>query len=252
MNGYSRLEDAKIVNTAAAKETGKSLLFLPLLALLWVAYELIQILIGILLGRMSMGGSAGLMTGILAYIVKIFLYSHFVGVLSGVVSYRRLNANTLTDGFQRYFAPVSQVVFVLYIAQLLLGRIGGNLLPSLAILSITILLYLYLSATPEMIYIGGSNGYEAIMTSIDFWKENWHAWGPVAVLAIIVQQTIGVQLRVYFLVLTPGLLIRFVIAEFILGLIIALFMVYMGHLYAQLQGTSMRGRAFKRSAGNRY
>lgn len=241
-----RLQDFKEVNQVALQNTIKSAIFLLVLALLFAAYQLIQILVNTVLFS-AMAGGGTIFIGFLSYIIKVILYSHFLGVVSDVVMYNRLSSLSLTSGFQRYIAPVSQVAFSLYLVEILLSRLGGGLGVE-ALVFIEALLYLYISPVPSMLYIDGASGYGALMESAEFWKENWHAWGPVAVLAIVLMSTVGRALSVVFLIGSIDIVLVSILRLFLSGLLVAIFMVYMGHLYRQLSGSSMRGRAFKRRA----
>src|SRR5262249_55552383 len=102
-----------------------------------------------------------------------------------------------------------------------------------------------LNAAPEVIYQRGSyGGLETVQRSIRFLQANWIEWG-IPNLAIL---AIWWYLPRYPLA-SLGVL-GTIITEVVFGALLHLVMVFRGHLFAALDGTSHRQRMYRyRSTG---
>lgn len=190
----------------------------------------------------------GLGSGILGSIVMGLLlcavvscYLYFVGE---VVAKSRVKLDEFGRSIRAYFWSVANLLFVYWIASLVIGLAGPN--PSFAFDELlwwaSVIL---LNAAPEVIYQRGSyGGLETVQRSIKFLQANWIEWG-IPNLVIV-----GAW---YFLRHRSGLVDQYVpplLTSILEGALVHLVMVFRGHLFAALDGTSHRQRMYRyRSSG---
>lgn len=188
-----------------------------------------------------LGWGAGLVLGaVVAALGSCYLY--FLGELVG-------NAKVQLAEFGKsvgaYFWSVANVLFIYWIASLLLDKVLSG---SLQIRGADAALYwgavVLLNAAPEVIYRNHTyGGLATIQRSVEFLQGNWLEWGVPNVLLLgglwlfqrdgrwVLASTLG-----YFGVFLGAIL---------LGGLLHVVMVFRGHLFVALDGSSHRQRMFR-------
>ncbi len=169
-------------------------------------------------------------------------YLYFVGE---VVAKSRVKLDEFGRSIGAYFWSVANLMFVLWVATLVIGLVvpPGQQQVFLQLLELAAIILL--NAAPEVIYQrGSSGGLETAQRSIRFLQANWIAWG-IPNLAFL---AVWWYLPRHPLALLGSL--GWVLEGVVEGALLHLVMVFRGHLFAALDGTSHRQRMYRyRSSG---
>jgi len=185
--------------------------------------------------------SLGSIGRFLVWIVTAAAMSCYLYFLGEVVAKSRVRPGEFAKSVGPYFWSVANLFFVFWVAQLLLSFLtsGTPQAPTFAIL-LDLAAFILLNASPEMIYQRGSyGGLETTRRSIAFLQANWIEWGIPNLLFLGLfwwfpdeqLQTLG----------TVG----WVLDDILKGALFHLAMVFRGHLFAALDGTSHRQRMYR-------
>lgn len=214
-------------------------LFLPPLLLLAWSYA------GTLVGLLGLGGN--FLGGIVLTLAIAALLSCYLYFLGEVVAKSRVRLNEFKKSIGAYFWSVVNLSFVVWVAGMVLDLVVGkspqaDVFKTLFDLAVIILL----NAAPEVIYQRGTRGgLETVQRSIQFLQANWIEWALPTALPIAIALYFPLRaFAVYGLLgYAAGILIE--------GALLHLSMVFRGHLFAALDGTSHRQRMYRwRSAGS--
>ena len=211
----------------------------PWTLLLPMALFLALFLAGLLAA--PLGIAAGLVMGaVVAALGSCYLY--FLGELVG-------NAKVKVAEFGKsigaYFWSVANVLFIYWIATLLLGAVlSGSPLARGAGTALFWGAVVLLNAAPEVIYQNHSyGGLATIQRSVQFLQSNWLEWGVPNVILLgglwLFRRDVSVLLESTFGDYGG------VVVSVILGGLLHLVMVFRGHLFAALDGSSHRQRMFR-------
>jgi hypothetical protein len=207
-------------------------LLLPMVLFLALAFA------GVLVA--PLGFAAGLVLGaVVAALGSCYLY--FLGELVGNA---KVQLAEFGKSIRPYFWSVANVLFVYWIASILLHAVLSG---SPQVHGADAALYwgavVLLNAAPEVIYQTHTyGGLATIQRSVQFLQSNWLEWGVPNVLllgGLWLVQTVGLVFLSTFGY--AGL----VLGSIILGGLLHLVMVFRGHLFAALDGTSHRQRMFR-------
>ncbi len=181
----------------------------------------------------------------LVWVVWAAAASCYLYFLGEVVARSRVKLDEFGRSIGAYFWSVANLFFIFWIASLIVSLVvppGQRMLFSqLLVLAALILL----NAAPEVIYQRGtSGGLETARRSIQFLQANWIEWGIPNLLFLAVW---WVAPREPLEMLgTLGTVVTSVVE----GALLHLVMVFRGHLFAALDGTSHRQRMYRwRSTG---
>jgi hypothetical protein len=169
-------------------------------------------------------------------------YLYFVGE---VVAKSRVKLDEFGRSIRAYFWSVANLFFVFWIAGLVISLVvppgQRQIFAQLLELAAAILL----NAAPEVIYQRGSyGGLETAQRSIRFLQDNWIEWGIPNLLILAIWWFFPPQPLAAL-----GALGAIIVAV-VEGALIHLAMVFRGHLFAALDGTSHRQRMYRyRSTG---
>ncbi|MDQ3263902.1 MAG: hypothetical protein M3Y59_09605 [Myxococcota bacterium] len=184
----------------------------------------------------------GLVGGILMGLVLIALYSSYLYFVAGLVMSGRVHISELKGSFGRLFWPVMGVSFVVWIANLLVSLLAGSTAQGAAIqtlFALVVALAVFINPTPEVIYDRGSHsGMATLQKSFAFTQDNWIEW----YLPNLLLGGLGYLVFRYMGALGYGGL---VVLALVAGSFLHLVMVFRGHLYRALDGSSHRQRMFK-------
>jgi len=215
----------------------------------------------------------GMLGGLLMSLVNAACSSCYLVLINEVT--RTGGRATLQDfrrGFGVYFSDILSVLFVLWIASMLLNVVAGvSAQGQLVSMAVSLLAGIALNVVPELIYQGRSRSTELLMESLQFVQQNWLEWFlPVGILSMLLgTQWLSLEFIQWDLSAIYGLLIALSptglamtipmellsrlgsapVAAISLGipLLFGFFflMVFRGFLFRELNGTSRRSRAFR-------
>lgn len=206
-------------------------------------------------------GAFWILGGLIWIIATSALISNYLYLLNTILNRGYFNFQDFKDGFTPYLRKVWSILFIGYVANLVLGLfspiITSAIGPSAFGLIIIILSFILLNTVPETTYQKYYGPWETVTYSIDFIKENWIEWFvPNIVLLMIFYLITGSSVSVYGIVSNVfNYFISFgrIITSF-KGLIIyvlgqiwfSYFMIYRGYLFEALSTSSRRKRLFMR------
>jgi hypothetical protein len=134
----------------------------------------------------SLVSPLGIVGGFLMYLALAACVSSFLAVVAGAVAHDRVRPSDLVPSFSRYLWSIVNVVFVLWIIQLLLGLISQqNASMRWLALAVNAGIFLVCNPLPELIYQGSREGLAMIDEAVQFTRENAVEWLlPIAVLLL--------------------------------------------------------------------
>jgi hypothetical protein len=217
----------------------------PWTLLLPVALLIAYVLAQNLLGSLRLGGGFGFVAGILMVFVQAALISCYLYFVGEVVSQSRVRVSEFGRSIGTYLWSVVNLGFVLWVASFLIGmlfRTNAGAAYLLLVLASLILL----NPAPEIIYLRGTyGGLATVQRSIAFVQQNWIEWFipnlPLVALGYLISPWLFAQ---------PDLLSFFALAIAV-GALFHVAVVFRGHLFQALDGSTHRQRMFRyRSPGN--
>ena len=181
----------------------------------------------------------GFVGGILRNLFMAALMSCYLYFLGEIVSHSRVSVAEIGRSIGAYFWSTVNLYFVIWVAQLLIGMaLPGNRQGSLLMAGLTYIALILLSAAPEAIYQRGTyGGLATVQKSISFLQQHWIEWLlPSAILLA----------ALWWMPEFYGFgLIGMLVNAAVKGAIFHLGMVFRGHLFAALDGSTHRQRMFK-------
>ena len=161
-----------------------------------------------------------------------------------ILDTRKATLHDFTRGFGVYLWDVVLIFFILWIPMMVARSV---LIPVpngyLFLLFIQLTLYIILNAVPELIYQSRTSGLDLLAASYHFITENWIEW-LIPNLAIAVGGYFVWDLLDRVVLRLPSLVQFFVIASSV-GLFLTYFMIFRGILFAELNGSTARSRAYR-------
>lgn len=215
------------------------------------AYTTLSFFIYNILGLVLRGPFA-IFSGILVAIVSSSLISNYLYLLFNVINYDRLNFQHFKDGFTYFLWKIYGVFFIGFMGNYLLSivfrMIGTRALALNLIVNLTIMILL--NPLPETLYIKSYKAWDSILDSITFMQENWINWFiPNIIFYILIFLVTGNVLSGIFNTYTSFSTIFNIrgIGLYLLGQgIFSFMMIYRGHLYKMLSGSTRRKRMYMR------
>ena len=211
---------------------GKNLWTLLLPVGLFFGFAFISVPISAALGR------AG---GILLSLILTAIYSCYLYFTGGVVAHRTMSLKDLKSSLRAYFWSVMGLLFVFWIAELVVKPLlsgtpnGGVIWAGLQLITAIVL-----NPAPEVIYTKGTRGgLDTIQTCVKFIQENWIEWfipNGLVIAAVYGFLTEGGRLLPPWTALATTL---------IGAMLFHVVMVFRGHLFEALDGSTHRQRIFK-------
>lgn len=195
-------------------------------------------------------GALSIIANIVLAIVSAGLISNYLYLLHKVINYNKITLQDFKDGFTYFLRKVYMIFFFAWIGSLLLNAVSNFLGSNFYILYIIVYLsiFIILNALPETLYLKTLEPMESIIYSFDFIKENWINWLiPNVILYITLFLLTGITITNIF---TTYLYFSFdfnpiSIIIYLLGQVLFSFvMIYRGHLFKILSGSTRRKRMF--------
>lgn len=190
----------------------------------------------------------GFIGGIVLVLVSQACVSSGLYLIENIVRMGKTNFDDFTKGFTVYLWELVRISFILWIPlriiSIALSGSGPN--GGLILLLIQLALYILLNPVPEFIYQTRTSGIELLGASYNFIVENWIEW----FIPNIALTVLGYVVLSGLSLLTLGLpgFGQFLVASFGLGLCLSYIMVFRGFLFAELNGTTRRSRAYRYDA----
>ncbi len=225
------LQDALRVLVRSAKETLRSLPFVPLLIGLQI---LVSVLYWLLAGTLLRQG--GFIGGIIFAVFRAALWSVYLYGLYHAVHRSRFTTEDLKTGFGVFFRDLYIAAFVLWIVQMLISV--------LRIPYTEYLVLLVFSALPETLYLARTRGFDKIRESFEFLQENWYIWLPLTLLMAVLLERISFGVTLTLLRPFGGFGFDIIAAYLVHMVLFSVFALFRGHLYRILYGSSLRKRKF--------
>ena len=214
-----------------------------------IVYTILNIVIYSVIGSL-LTGPLYILSGIIAAIVTSAMISNYLYLLFNIINYNRVTLQDFKKGFTYFLRKIYGIIFIGYVASLLLDFVSG-ILGSMAPI-LFILLYLsmlvILNPLPETVYLKYHSAWESIVETMDFMKENWLNWGiPNIIFSLLLYLSTG---RILFELFNINISFGFIfeikdLAIYLIGQVIfSVMMIYRGYLYKLLSGSTRRKRMF--------
>lgn len=243
------IKDIIYVNKEAGAKTLKSFKKNWIIIFTGFIYTILNMLIYGILGSL-LTGPLYIISGIIAALITSAMISNYLYLLFNIINYDRVTINDFKNGFGYFLRKIYIVFFIGYVANLILSLVS-NILGNLTAILIP-LLYLavlvMLNPLPETIYLKHYDSWGSIVEAADFMKENWLNWAiPNIVFLFLLYIVTGrslinifnTHLSYNFMLNVRGL------GVYLIGQIIfSIMMIYRGHLYRLLSGSTRRKRMF--------
>lgn len=205
--------------------------------------------LGLLLAFQAMlplAGMLGILGGFAMALILDALFSCYLYFTGEVVAESKVSVDELKKSLGAYFFAVMNVLFVFYVANLILGyTVAAGPGARMVDLAVNLLTAVLLNVVPEVLYIRGTRGgLETMSRSVKFIQENWLEWFIPNGLLLA---------GMYFFLTEIVFRLPFwgyVGAGLVLSAAFHLLMVFRGHLFRELDGSSHRQRMFKYRLAN--
>ena len=179
----------------------------------------------------------GLLGGFIVGLVWAACIASFLFLVERLVRHGRVTLGELPASFTPYLSDVIGVMFVLWMARMLLSMaLMTNPQGLLITLVAQLFIFVFFNAVPELIYLGHHSSLELLGESYQFIADNWIEWFPPTLLA-------GAILVVLMEMPLAGAAV--LVKWALVGLFVYFVMVLRGFLFEELQGSTRRSRAFR-------
>lgn len=185
--------------------------------------------------------SLGVLAGLALSLLMAAAISCYLYFTSEVVAHAQVRLSELKTSIGAYFWSVMNLLFVLWIIDLILAALfSGHQNGAVLQVAVNLVLTVLLNPAPEVIYRRGThNGLETVQQSIRFLQENWIEWFIPNLLVLAAGY-------VLFTRALPSLgLLGGLIGTFGSGALLHVWMVFRGHLFGALDGSTHRQRMFR-------
>lgn len=240
-------QDIAYVNGEALRKTVENVKKNPQVLLLGFAYVLVGFGASFLMAYL-LSGPIGIFSGIIMSILQSAIISSYLFVLGNVIVYNRFRWKDARYGLSHYLWKVYGIFFVFYISSLvinLLARIVGPMIYRIYLVLPLIVLIL-LNPLPEVIYIKDRDPLDTIISTFGFMKENWLNWLiPNTIFMFLIYTLTNRIFSLGVLGRASGGISGFIMLVFA-GIVISAAMIYRGHLFVLLNGSTRRKRQFMR------
>lgn len=182
----------------------------------------------------------GPLSGMFLRLAMYFAFSSYLYFAAGIVANQKVGLDDLKKSFLAYFWSIMGLLFVVWIAEIVLGAVfGQNPNKGVILLGLDLLAFVVLNAAPEIIYTKGTRGgMDTISRSVKFVQENWIEW--FVPMLLVGAAAYGVWSNLWRL---PGAVT--LVLALVGGAIFHLVMVFRGHLFEALDSSTHRQRMFK-------
>ena len=243
------IKDLIYVNKHTINKTMSSLKKNWLIIFAGIVYTIISIAVGNIVGLLFIG-PLSIISGFLTFFIQSTIISNYLYLLFNIINYDRFNLNDFKRGFMYFIWKVYGVLFIIYLAQLLLSLLGNVLGTGAYILNMMlgVVALVVLNPLPETIYLKSYSPSETLINTMEFMKENWLNWIlPNGIFLSALLLITGNLLTGLFntainfnMILSLRVIIQYLVGQ----LIFSFMMIYRGHLYKILSTSTRRKRMF--------
>lgn len=243
------LKDIIYINKSSWNRTIKSISKNWMIIFTGIIYTILNIAIFSLV-NILFTGFLSILSGIVVAIITAAFISNYLYLLFNIINYDRINIQIFKDGFKYFLWKIYGVLFIAYLGSYLLS-IVSNMLGSLSII-INIVIYLgvlvLLNPLPETIYLKSYSSWESVQSTFEFMQENWFNWILPNIIfhGLLFFITGNILTNVFTTHLSFNMVfgIRNIILYIIGQGLFSFIMIYRGHLYKLLSGSTRRKRMF--------
>jgi hypothetical protein len=243
------IKDLIYINKSAFNKTIKSLSKNWIIIFTGIVYTILNVAIFSLIS-VFLTGFLSILSGIIVAIITAAFISNYLYLLFNIINYDMINMQIFKDGFKYYLWKIYGVLFIAYLGRILLG-ILSNMLGGLAS-ALNIVIYLsiliVLNPLPETIYLKSYSSWESVLNTFEFMQENWINWLLPNIIFHGVLYFITGNLITNIFTTHLSFNMVFSIKNIIIYLVgqglFSFIMVYRGHLYKTLSGSTRRKRMF--------
>lgn len=255
------LKDIIYINKMVIKKVSDLFVKNWLIIFTGIIYTTINLIAAIIVRPFLFIPLLNIVASIALYFVSVALFSSYFYVLFNIIKYKRFKFNDIKRGFKVYFYELTRIFFIGGIASLIVFRtlvpiisnsLGGYLSTTALTNILMIIVLVVLNPLPEVIYLKGRTGLDAVRYSFEYMKENWIEWLiPNVILIGLMYLVTGTVVTKLF---STGINLNFSIlsikglALYLIGQIIFSFtMIYRGVLMEILSTSTRRKRMFMRN-----
>ena len=243
------LKDFIYVNKHSLKKTIVSLKDNWMIVFTGLVYTILNLIIYSIINTLFIG-PLYIISGFIMAIVSSGFISNYLNLLFNIINYNKFSLEDFKSGFTAFLWKIYGIFFIAYLGQLLLS-LASNILGAGAVLLnfiVWISVLILFNPLPEIIYLKSYSPTDTIMHSIEFIQENWLNWlVPNIVFFGILYLTTGNILFGIFnthisfnMIFTISNIIIYIVGQIIFSFI----MIYRGHLFKLLSGSTRRKRMF--------
>ncbi len=243
------IEDLIYVNKTALTKAIKSISKNWMIIFTGIVYTILNIAIFSIVS-IFMRGFLSILSGIVIAIVTAAFVSNYLYLLFNIINYDRMNMQIFKDGFKAFLWKVYGVLFIAYLGSILLSLVS-NMLGNLAfVLSIFVYLgvLVLLNPLPETIYLKSYSAWESVQSAFEFMKENWLIWILPNIVLFGVLYIITGKVLTNLFTTHLSFNMMFNIRNIILYIagqgLFSFIMIFRGHLFKILSGSTRRKRMF--------
>lgn len=243
------LKDIKYINKTSLNRTIKSISKNWMIIFTGIIYTILNIAIFSLV-NIFLTGFLSILSGIVIAIITAAFISNYLYLLFNIINYDRLSVQAFKDGVTYFLRKIYGILFIGYLSSYLLS-IVSNMLGSLSfIINIAVYLgiFVLLNPLPETIYLKSYGSWESVQSAFEFMGENWLNWilPNVIFLGAIYLITGNVLTNIFTTHLSFNMVfsIRNIILYIVGQGLFSFTMIYRGHLYKILSGSTRRKRMF--------
>jgi len=243
------LKDIKYINKTSLNRTIKSISKNWMIIFTGIIYTILNIAIFSLV-NIFLTGFLSILSGIVIAIITAAFISNYLYLLFNIINYDRLSVQAFKDGFTYFLRKIYGILFIGYLSSYLLS-IVNNMLGGLSfIINIAVYLgiFVLLNPLPETIYLKSYGSWESVQSAFEFMGENWLNWilPNVIFLGAIYLITGNVLTNIFTTHLSFNMVfsIRNIILYIVGQGLFSFTMIYRGHLYKILSGSTRRKRMF--------
>jgi hypothetical protein len=190
----------------------------------------------------SIAPAFGIIGGLIVALASSACISSFLFLIEQILHSGRATLGDFQRGFAVYLWEVIRISFLFWIAATLLRvMLAGQPNAGLIQLCVTVAAYILFNVVPELIYQSHESGVGLVAASYRFIATNWIEWFPPNVLGAV---------AIVWILRATGQLhlaapLAMVVEGLVMGLLLVCLMVFRGLLFAELNSSTGRGRAFR-------
>ena len=243
------IKDIVYVNKEAGLQTIKSFKKNWIIIFTGFIYTILNLAIYKIL-RSLLTGPLYIISEIIVVLITSAMVSNYLYLLFNIINYDRVTLNDFKNGFGYFIRKIYGIFFIGYVANLLLSLVS-DMLGNISAILIPLLylgVLIILNPLPETIYLKYYNAWDSIIETADFMKGNWLNWGLPNIIYSLLLYTItgNILLNLFNTHISYNFI--FDISELVIYLIgqiiFSVMMIYRGHLYKLLSGSTRRKRMF--------